>query len=60
MLYVRERRLWVWLAAASGPEAEEGSAATMALSVNRRTLDNDREFEQLKQRLLGIQKDTAS
>ncbi|MDM0045383.1 cytochrome c biogenesis protein ResB [Variovorax dokdonensis] len=58
MLYVRERRLWVWLAPAVGPQA--GSSATMALSVNRKTLDNDREFEQLKQRLLGIRKETAS
>jgi cytochrome c biogenesis protein len=58
MLYVRERRLWVWLAPASGPDGASGSAASMALSVNRKTLDNEREFEQLKQRLLGMQNDT--
>jgi cytochrome c biogenesis protein len=49
MLYVRERRLWIWLSA-----AEEGgeSRATMALSSNRKTLDGDKEFEHLKERLL--------
>ncbi|TSE35965.1 cytochrome c biogenesis protein ResB [Tepidimonas charontis] len=43
MLYVRERRLWVWLA-----PAPSGAAATMALSSNRKLLDNDREFDSLK------------
>jgi cytochrome c biogenesis protein len=49
MLYVRERRLWIWLSA-----AEKGgeSRATMALSSNRKTLDGDKEFEHLKERLL--------
>jgi cytochrome c biogenesis protein len=45
MLYVRERRLWVWIA----PAAEGGTQLTMALSTNRRTLDVDHEFEQMKQ-----------
>ncbi len=57
MLYVRERRLWVWLAKRPG---EPGTAATMAFSVNRKTIDSDREFEHLKDRLLAIRKDTAS
>ena len=48
MLYVRDRRLWVWLAPASG-----GAQATMALSANRKTLDTDREFAQLRSQLLG-------
>ena len=48
MLYVRERRLWVWLS----PKGE-GSQATMALSSNRKTMDIDREFDQLSARLLG-------
>lgn len=49
MLYVRERRLWVWLA----PSADgSGTRATMALSSNRKTMDGDREFDQLSQRLL--------
>ncbi|MES2957783.1 MAG: cytochrome c biogenesis protein ResB [Pseudomonadota bacterium] len=45
MLYVRERRLWVWIA----PAAEGGTQLSMALSTNRRTLDVDHEFEQMKQ-----------
>ncbi|MBB3177300.1 cytochrome c biogenesis protein ResB [Variovorax sp. Sphag1AA] len=58
MLYVRERRLWVWLAK-NGASAD-GTAATMAFSVNRKTMDSDREFEHLKDKLLAIRKDTAS
>ncbi|UUX97957.1 cytochrome c biogenesis protein ResB [Aquabacterium sp. J223] len=49
MLYVRERRLWVWLEDGHGG----GSRATMALSSTRRTLDTDREFERLQQAVLG-------
>ena len=49
MLYVRERRLWIWLAPAG-----TGSAALMALSSNRKAMDNDREFDQLKARLLQM------
>jgi cytochrome c biogenesis protein len=48
MLYVRERRLWVWLA----PQGA-GSQARMALSSNRKTMDADREFEQLRDKLLS-------
>jgi cytochrome c biogenesis protein len=48
MLYVRERRLWCWLGAEPG-----GSRCTMALSTNRRTLDADREFDRLKEQVLG-------
>ncbi len=48
MLYVRERRLWIWLA----PQPQGGLRATLALSSNRKTLDADREFELLKTRLL--------
>jgi cytochrome c biogenesis protein len=59
MLYVRERRLWVWLAPAGtdtgkGPESGTGSQATMALSTNRQTLEVDREFEMLKTKLLQV------
>jgi cytochrome c biogenesis protein len=43
MLYVRERRLWVWLA----PRADGNGQATMALSSNRKTMDADREFDHL-------------
>jgi cytochrome c biogenesis protein len=57
MLYVRERRLWVWLAKDAGAG---GTAATMAYSVNRKTIDSDREFERLKDRLLALSKDSGS
>lgn len=50
MLYVRERRLWVWLA----PSADQSSTATMALSSNRKTMEVDREFEVLKTQLLKV------
>jgi cytochrome c biogenesis protein len=53
MLYVRERRLWVWLA----PQGA-GAQATVALSSNRQTLDVDREFDQLTARLLGRAENT--
>ncbi|MFT4193492.1 cytochrome c biogenesis protein ResB [Ottowia sp.] len=53
MLYIRERRVWVWLAPEHGG-AGAGARATMALSSNRRTLDADREFEQLRHRLLDL------
>lgn len=52
MLYVRERRLWVWLSPAT---QGQGSQARMALSINRKTLDTDREFDQLRARLLPNQ-----
>jgi cytochrome c biogenesis protein len=48
MLYVRERRLWVWLRPAGA-----GSHARMALSSNRKLLDVDREFHKLRDKLLG-------
>ncbi len=47
MLYVRERRLWVWLQ----PVGDE-TRITAALSTTRRTLDADEEFEQLKSTLM--------
>ena len=47
MLYIRDRRLWVWLA----PVTNGGSHAMMALSSNRKSLDTDREFEQLRHSL---------
>ena len=49
MLYVRERRIWVWLA----PLNSGSSQATMALSTNRKTMDGDREFDELKAKLIG-------
>ena len=56
MLYVRERRVWVWIAPEAASDAETGAAsrAVMALSTNRKTMDGDREFEQLKMKLLQV------
>jgi cytochrome c biogenesis protein len=50
MLYIRERRLWIWIK--PGPEGQ-GSQALLAMSTQRRTLDFDKEFEQMKGRLTG-------
>jgi len=49
MLYIRERRIWVWLAPAAG----SASDAQMALSSNRRTFDTRQQFLHLAQQLLG-------
>jgi cytochrome c biogenesis protein len=48
MFYIRERRLWIWI------KSEEGgqSRAIMAMSSQRKTLDFEKDFEQLKQQLL--------
>jgi cytochrome c biogenesis protein len=51
MLYVRERRVWVWLTPVAG---QTGSHATMALSSNRKTMESDQEFELLKTQLLKV------
>lgn len=53
MLYIRERRLWVWLAPGES-NAASGAQATMAMSTNRKTMDGDQEFEQLKSKLLDL------
>jgi cytochrome c biogenesis protein len=50
MLYVRERRLWVWITSSGDGQAK----AQMALSTNRKTMDGDKEFELLKSKLLGL------
>ena len=52
MLYVRDKRLWVWLAPDAA--APQNTHATMALSCNRKLLDIDREFAQLSEQLLGV------
>lgn len=49
MLYVRERRLWIWLQ----PAEDGGTRLTTALSSTRKTLDADREFDSLKAALLA-------
>lgn len=49
MLYVRDRRIWVWLAPRDG-----ATHATMALSTNRKTMDGDDEFAQITEKLIGV------
>ncbi|MES2296299.1 MAG: cytochrome c biogenesis protein ResB [Pseudomonadota bacterium] len=44
MFYIRERRVWVWL----GDAPDGGSHALMAMSTQRKTLDFEREFNELK------------
>jgi cytochrome c biogenesis protein len=48
MLFIRERRVWVWLVPGGS-----GSRAMMALSTNRKTMDGDREFADLTEKLIG-------
>ncbi|MDE2427691.1 MAG: cytochrome c biogenesis protein ResB [Burkholderiales bacterium] len=49
MFYIRERRLWIWI-----KDDATGSSTLMALSSQRKTLDFDKEFEQLKAQLSQI------
>jgi cytochrome c biogenesis protein len=53
MLYVRERRLWVWLSDVQGEDGSPGGAtrAMLALSTPRRTMDADTEFESIRESL---------
>jgi cytochrome c biogenesis protein len=52
MLYIRERRVWVWLAPTNDSTETQ---ASMALSTNRKTMDGDHEFGHLTEKLIGIQ-----
>ena len=54
MLYIRERRVWVWLAPSSDAT---GAQASMALSTNRKTMDGDHEFAHLTEKLIGVKPD---
>jgi cytochrome c biogenesis protein len=44
MFYIRERRIWVWVR--NGDDG--GAHAMMAMSTQRKTLDFEREFDELK------------
>ncbi|AIY39591.1 Cytochrome c-type biogenesis protein Ccs1/ResB [Collimonas arenae] len=50
MLYVRERRLWVWVR--PDKDAPGQSHALMAMSSQRKTLDFEKEFDVLKTQLM--------
>ncbi|HEX7650594.1 MAG TPA: cytochrome c biogenesis protein ResB, partial [Noviherbaspirillum sp.] len=47
MFYIRERRVWVWLR----PDGEGKTHAMMAMSTQRKTLDFEKEYEELKAQL---------
>jgi cytochrome c biogenesis protein len=47
MFYIRERRVWVWVK----PSPDGGAHALMAMSTQRKTLDFEREFDDLKNKL---------
>ena len=58
MLYIRERRVWVWLAPSSDASGNAtGTQASMALSTNRKTMDGDHEFAHLTEKLIGVKPD---
>ena len=46
MFYIRERRVWVWI-----KDGASGAEALMAMSTQRKTLDFEKEFEELKEKL---------
>ncbi len=55
MLYIRERRLWIWVR-----PTHEGAHALMAMSTQRRTLDFEQEFESMKAELATGQPEPKS
>ena len=59
MLYIRERRVWVWLSP-NGGDVGDQTHASMALSTNRKTMDGDHEFGHLTEKLLGVQPNVRS
>ncbi|MGS0741890.1 cytochrome c biogenesis protein ResB [Glaciimonas sp. GG7] len=50
MLYIRERRLWVWIR--PDAQTEDQSHILMAMSTQRKTLDFEKEFEVMKTQLM--------
>jgi cytochrome c biogenesis protein len=49
MLFIRERRLWVWLQ----PAGDGATRITTAMSATRHTLDGDAEFDRLRRAILA-------
>lgn len=48
MFYIRERRMWIWLKDRQTVEGQPaGAQVLMAMSTTRKTLDFDKEFQQL-------------
>ena len=50
MLYIRERRVWVWVKANTDAGCE-GSHISMAYATNRKSMNSDQEFERLRTQL---------
>ncbi len=48
MLFVRERRVWVWVKSSADPESVDGSHVSMAYASNRKTMQGDQEFERIR------------
>lgn len=46
MFYIRERRVWIWV-----KDGAAGAEALMAMSTQRKTLDFEREYDDLKTKL---------
>jgi cytochrome c biogenesis protein len=46
MFYIRERRVWIWV-----KDGAAGADALMAMSTQRKTLDFEREYDDLKTKL---------
>jgi cytochrome c biogenesis protein len=58
MLYIRERRVWVWLTPDDSTTGiSTGTKVSMALSTNRKTMDGDHEFAHLTEKLIGTKPD---
>ncbi len=52
MLFVRERRVWVWVKAADS--LDDGTHISMAYATNRKTMMSDQEFERLRLQLVHL------
>ncbi|THJ35738.1 cytochrome c biogenesis protein ResB [Lampropedia aestuarii] len=59
MLFIRERRLWIWLGH-SGTEQAPQNVVLMALSSNRKTIDAEQEFHDLARTLFGVNQTGAT
>jgi len=49
MFYIRDRRVWIWV---KDQTSQEGSHAILAMSTQRKTMDFEKEFLQLKADLI--------
>lgn len=56
MLFVRERRVWVWVQPNTDKACEAAASAhiSMAYATNRKTMQSDQEFERIKEQLREV------